>query len=77
MLLLVPGHEENGAGNTQSNNEGALLMDSIPLHPVATVQQGVVVMDGANIAWGWGITYPNLLGRYSEGLGLIRITQLP
>eukprot|EP01084_Bolivina_argentea_P316683 548997_1 len=52
---------DNDAGNIQRNPEGALLMNNIPSPPVA-MRQGVVVMDGANIAWGWGISHPNLLG---------------
>ncbi len=60
-MRLVPGHEDNNAGNIQRNPERALLMDNIPSPPVA-MQKGVVVMDGANVAWGWGISHPNLLG---------------
>ncbi len=60
-MRLVPGHADNDAGSTPRDPEGSLLTDNIP-SPRTVVHQGVVVMDGANIAWGWGISHPNLLG---------------
>ncbi len=60
-MRLVPCYTDNDAGSAPRGPETYLLASNI-LPPPAAVKRGAVVMDGANVAWGRGISHPNLIG---------------